>query len=260
MKSLCTHVFGNDTFCARCRRAWWNCCMLKANWLKQNNITTLVSRTWLCPRCDGNKRLQTMSCNCNCWWQWNLAADLAQSAFDAAVISYLNVWNLHVEAECRTDSQISNPWCSQCSPPLLNPPQLQHRHSQTSYSLTKSSQKAFKSTKILGIWFFLSFFTNCLISCPIVASKTTTHPHPKCKQTEDQLTCETGEVFLQVWCFHFISQDVSLVEEEDDGGVEEPLGVNGGVEQSQTLLHAVLGRTQSIITEAGRKQSFKERK
>lgn len=125
MKSLCTHVFGNDTFCARCRRAWWNCCMLKANWLKQNNITALVSRTWLCPRCDGNKRLQTMSCNCNCWWQWNLAADLAQSAFDAAVISYLNVWNLHVEAECRTDSQISNPWCSQCSPPLLNPPQLQ---------------------------------------------------------------------------------------------------------------------------------------
>ena len=44
-----------------------------------------------------------------------------------------------------------------------------------------------------------------------------------------------------------ISQDISLVEEEDDGGVEEPGRMDGGVEQSQTLLHAVLRKRKSQI-------------
>lgn len=42
----------------------------------------------------------------------------------------------------------------------------------------------------------------------------------------------------------FVSQDVSLVEEEDDGGVEEPRRVDGGVEESQTLVHTVLRREE----------------
>lgn len=53
-------------------------------------------------------------------------------------------------------------------------------------------------------------------------------------------TCEVGEIFLQVRGHDFVSQDVSLVEEEDDGGVEEPRRVDGGVEESQTLVHSVL--------------------
>lgn len=65
-----------------------------------------------------------------------------------------------------------------------------------------------------------------------------------------QLTCEAGEVFLQVRGLDFVSQDVSLVEEEDDGGVEEPRGMDGGVEQSQTLFHTVLRKKQeSDITQ-----------
>lgn len=54
------------------------------------------------------------------------------------------------------------------------------------------------------------------------------------------LTCEAWKVFLQVRGLHFVCQDVSLVEEEDDGGVEEPRRMDGGVEQSQTLMHTVL--------------------
>lgn len=38
-----------------------------------------------------------------------------------------------------------------------------------------------------------------------------------------ELTCETGEIFLQVRGLYFVSQDVCLVEEEDDGGAVEPL-------------------------------------
>lgn len=57
-----------------------------------------------------------------------------------------------------------------------------------------------------------------------------------------QLTSEAGEVFLQVRGLDFVSQDVSLVEEQDDGGVLEPGRVDGGVEQCQTLVHTVLQR------------------
>lgn len=53
------------------------------------------------------------------------------------------------------------------------------------------------------------------------------------------LTCEAGEIFLQVRGLDFVSQDVSLVKEQDDGGVEEPWRMDGGVEQSQTLVHSV---------------------
>lgn len=38
----------------------------------------------------------------------------------------------------------------------------------------------------------------------------------------------------------FVSQDVRLVEEEDDRGVEEPRGMDGCVEQGQALVHPVL--------------------
>lgn len=55
-----------------------------------------------------------------------------------------------------------------------------------------------------------------------------------------QFTCEVGEVFLQVRCLDFVSQDVSLVEKKDDGGVVEPRRMDGGVEQSQTFVHSVL--------------------
>lgn len=57
---------------------------------------------------------------------------------------------------------------------------------------------------------------------------------------QTKLTCEVGEVFLQVWGLDFISQYVSLVEEEDNGGVTEPGRMDGGVEQSQALVHSVL--------------------
>ncbi len=63
-----------------------------------------------------------------------------------------------------------------------------------------------------------------------------------------QLTCEVGEVFLQVRGQDFVSQDVGLVGEEDDGGVEEPRRMDGGVEESQTLMHTVLRKdTESDI-------------
>lgn len=55
------------------------------------------------------------------------------------------------------------------------------------------------------------------------------------------LSCEVGEVFLQVRRLDFVCQDVSLVEEKDDGRVEEPWRMDGGVEQSQTLVHTVNG-------------------
>lgn len=63
-----------------------------------------------------------------------------------------------------------------------------------------------------------------------------------------QLTCEAGEVFLQVRGLDFVSQDVSLVEEQDDGGVLEPGRVDGSVEQCQTLMHTVLQRQTEFET------------
>lgn len=56
------------------------------------------------------------------------------------------------------------------------------------------------------------------------------------------LTGEAGKVFLQVRGLDLVSQDVGLVEEEDDGGVLEPGRMDGGVEQRQALVHAVLQR------------------
>ncbi len=68
------------------------------------------------------------------------------------------------------------------------------------------------------------------------------------KHTHTQLTCEAWEIFLQVRRLDFVSQDVSLVEEEDDGGVEEPCRMDGGVEQSQTLTHTVLKKETRQIS------------
>lgn len=68
-------------------------------------------------------------------------------------------------------------------------------------------------------------------------------------KTNTRVTCEAGEVFLQVRCLDFVSQDVRLIEEEDDGGVEKPRRMDGGVEQSQTLMHTVLKKkTHSQIS------------
>lgn len=61
---------------------------------------------------------------------------------------------------------------------------------------------------------------------------------------ENQLTCEAGEVLLQVRAANLVGQNVGLVEEEDDGGVVEPRRMDGGVEQSKTLPHAVLRKTK----------------
>lgn len=63
-------------------------------------------------------------------------------------------------------------------------------------------------------------------------------------QIKRQITWETRKVFVQVWGSDLVSQDVSLVEEEDDGGVLEPDRMDGGGKQSQTFKHAVLRRTQ----------------
>lgn len=64
-------------------------------------------------------------------------------------------------------------------------------------------------------------------------------------KSDPYLTSETGEVSLQVRVLYFVSQDISLVEEEDDGCVEEPWRMDGGVEQSQTLMHPVLEKKQT---------------
>lgn len=56
------------------------------------------------------------------------------------------------------------------------------------------------------------------------------------------LTCEAGEVSLQVGGLDFVRQDVGLVEEEDNGGVLEPGRVDGGVEECKALVHTVLQR------------------
>lgn len=57
-----------------------------------------------------------------------------------------------------------------------------------------------------------------------------------------QLTCEAGKVSLQVRGLDFVSQDVSFVEKQDNGGVLEPGRMDGGVEQRKTLVHTVLQR------------------
>lgn len=61
-----------------------------------------------------------------------------------------------------------------------------------------------------------------------------------------RLTCEAWKIFLQVRRLYFVSQDVGLVEKEDDGGAVEPRRMDGGVEQSQTLVHAILGEEMEI--------------
>lgn len=66
------------------------------------------------------------------------------------------------------------------------------------------------------------------------------------KHVLEQRTCETVKVFPQIWRPDLVYQDVGLVEEEDDGGVVEPGRMDGGVEEGQTLLHAVLRNTQSV--------------
>lgn len=63
---------------------------------------------------------------------------------------------------------------------------------------------------------------NCYcINLPWPSTDTCIHQQP---------TCKVGKVFLQVRRLDFVSQDVSLVEEEDNGGVVEPGRMDGGVE------------------------------
>lgn len=66
-----------------------------------------------------------------------------------------------------------------------------------------------------------------------------------------RLTCEAWKVFLKVRRLYFVSQDVGLVEEEDDGGAVEPRRMDSGVEQSQTLVHAILGEEIDIWCHTG---------
>lgn len=66
-----------------------------------------------------------------------------------------------------------------------------------------------------------------------------------------QLTREAWKVLLQVRRLYFVGQDVGLVEEEDDGGAVEPRRMDGGVEQSQTLVHAILGEDIEIWCHTG---------
>ncbi len=60
------------------------------------------------------------------------------------------------------------------------------------------------------------------------------------------LTCEVGIYFDQRLLSDLLLKEVLLVEEEDHGRVQEPLVVEDGVEQSQSLTHAVLGRADKI--------------
>lgn len=76
--------------------------------------------------------------------------------------------------------------------------------------------------------------------------------YPSFFNAHPQLTCKAWKVFLQVRRLYFVGQDVGLVEEEDDGGAMEPRRMDGGVEQSQTLVHAILGAEIEIWCQAGR--------
>ena len=65
-------------------------------------------------------------------------------------------------------------------------------------------------------------------------------PHQHCETRKQKLTREVRKVLLQVRRLDLVGQDVGLVEEEDDGRAGEPGRVDGRVEQSQALKHAVL--------------------
>lgn len=84
----------------------------------------------------------------------------------------------------------------------------------------------------------LADFTQILKSWTGLYYKTLNHPSGD--TAGQQLTCEAGKVSLQVRGLDFVSQDVSLIEEEDNGGVLEPGGMDGGVEQCEALVHSVL--------------------
>jgi hypothetical protein len=61
------------------------------------------------------------------------------------------------------------------------------------------------------------------------------------------LTCVLGEADGERGLLDLLLEQVLLVEEEDDGGVSEPLVVADGVKQLQALLHPVL-RGQQYTT------------
>ena len=54
------------------------------------------------------------------------------------------------------------------------------------------------------------------------------------------VTCIFRETNCKWRLLDLLLKQVLLVEEEDDGGVSEPLVVADGIEQLETLLHAVL--------------------
>ena len=52
-------------------------------------------------------------------------------------------------------------------------------------------------------------------------------------------TCVVRKQNAEVHLADFLSEEVFLVQEQDDGGVDEPLVVDGLVEEQQAFLHAV---------------------
>ena len=64
---------------------------------------------------------------------------------------------------------------------------------------------------------------------------------PKIRKFASSLnTCIFCEANGERWSEDFLLKEILLVEEEDDGGVTEPLVVADRIEQLQTLLHSVL--------------------
>jgi len=54
-----------------------------------------------------------------------------------------------------------------------------------------------------------------------------------------KITCVLWEANGERRLFDFLFKEILFVEEENDGGVREPLVVTNGIKQLQTLLHSV---------------------
>lgn len=64
------------------------------------------------------------------------------------------------------------------------------------------------------------------------------------KTSHQGLTCVFGETDGQGRLLDLFSKQIFLVEEEDDGGVDEELIVTDGVKEHERLMHAVLHKNK----------------